>query len=392
MPTDANRFFLRLADASRAVSSYESEQGCAYLVGGLDAVKTVLERDSAFDCSYHPFRATHALLSPQGREWLGMDSTTAQSSVLMRQANDFFLSFDGLNSFKQSRVTGNLSSEEFYIELKAMFFSLSSRLLFEFDLGKEAINVARASDAIEDIRSNSDAGQSPKRNKKLRSRAQWANGVFQKLSRNIQTHRNQETANDLTNSIQETLLNAAVPLAYAFIWTLLLLGRNERRQTAVWRSGLRHSASSRLSRRYLFGSDYSAVIKEALRLYPPVWALSRTCTRMQLLAGDTIKRGDRVVISPYALHRMRSQWDRPGRFVPERFKDNSSKGYAFIPFGAGRKTCPAARWNVPILVVAVQSFLEKYLIQTTKLPRALPLVALRPSMEFSVSLRLREKQ
>lgn len=390
MTTDANRYFLKLAETNCPVSQYESDQGCAYLVGGLDTVKTVLDHGSAFGCPSHQFRSTYSLLSPLGLEWLGMDSDTAHSRCFIHRVQDFFSSYTGLYICERSTATGALSSKDFYFELKAMFFALSTYLLFEYDLGTEATNVAQASNVIEDLRARFGVRPLPERHKALRLRAHLANSVFQQLSESIQRHRGQEPTSDLTYAIQETVLNAAVPLAYAFIWTLLLLGRNECTQTLVWRDGQKVNASGMLSRNNFLKGPCCSVVKEALRLYPPVWAIGLTCARTQFLAGNTIKPGDPVVISPYALHRMQALWHRPGRFSPERFEGGASKGYAFIPFGAGSKTCPAARWNVPILVVAVQSFLESYFIRTTKWPRALPLVALRPSMGFAVSLQLRD--
>ena len=45
------------------------------------------------------------------------------------------------------------------------------------------------------------------------------------------------------------------------------------------------------------------VVREALRLYPPAWALPRVCTRPVTLAGRTPPPGTMVVFSPYILHR-----------------------------------------------------------------------------------------
>lgn len=85
-----------------------------------------------------------------------------------------------------------------------------------------------------------------------------------------------------------------------------------------------------------------AVIEEAIRLYPPIVAMSRAAVGPDELAGQRIKRGAMVVIAPYVLHRHRLLWDRPDEFDPGRFlpsvRDRIDR-YAYLPFGAGPRIC-----------------------------------------------------
>jgi cytochrome P450 len=308
----------------------------------------------------------------------------------MRQVHAFFGSYASLLTCDSSAVTGQaLSSETFCDELKAMFFALSTRLLFDFDVGANAIKIAQASNVIEDVRSRLGTNFPVPEHQALDGRERSARMLLRQLAEGITRHLRQPLSSDLSYAVQETLLNAAVPLAYAFTWTLLLLGRHPAMQARVRANGVLHGNSGSFDE-----SDELcvAVVREALRLYPPAWALERTCTSTLVLAGATIRPGDAVVVSPYALHRMRSLWNRPCRFHPQRFEAGRVKGYAFIPFGGGAKTCPAARWNVPFLVMGVQSFLGRFSVRTSAMPHALPLVALRPSLDFAVSLRQSGKE
>jgi cytochrome P450 len=84
------------------------------------------------------------------------------------------------------------------------------------------------------------------------------------------------------------------------------------------------------------------VFKEALRLYPPGYAFGRRATEDIRIGSLTLERGAEVVISPYALHRRPSLFERPGEFLPERFERDREAGllpYSYLPFGAGPRSC-----------------------------------------------------
>lgn len=84
------------------------------------------------------------------------------------------------------------------------------------------------------------------------------------------------------------------------------------------------------------------VIQEAMRLYPPVWALTRRAVRADRIGGYDVPAGADIMICPYTLHRHPGFWAQPHRFDPERFDPASAASphrYAYIPFGAGPRVC-----------------------------------------------------
>ena len=84
------------------------------------------------------------------------------------------------------------------------------------------------------------------------------------------------------------------------------------------------------------------VIQEAMRLYPPVWGLTRRAVQADEVGGYHVPAGADVMISPYTLHRHAGFWPDPERFDPERFDQAgavSEHRYAYIPFGAGPRVC-----------------------------------------------------
>ncbi|KAK9168672.1 hypothetical protein Syun_000812 [Stephania yunnanensis] len=89
-----------------------------------------------------------------------------------------------------------------------------------------------------------------------------------------------------------------------------------------------------------------ACIKETLRLHPPLPFLlphkvSETCQMMNY----TIPKNSQIVVNAYAIHRDPRVWEDPLSFKPERFLNSSldyqGNDFHYIPFGGGRRVCPA---------------------------------------------------
>jgi enediyne biosynthesis protein E7 len=84
------------------------------------------------------------------------------------------------------------------------------------------------------------------------------------------------------------------------------------------------------------------IINEALRLYPPVWVMSRQSIGPDRLAGFDLPAGVELLLSPYLVHRHPKFWSEPDSFRPERVEPTAEGGgsiFARIPFGAGARHC-----------------------------------------------------
>lgn len=88
-----------------------------------------------------------------------------------------------------------------------------------------------------------------------------------------------------------------------------------------------------------------AVVKETLRLHPPIPLLVPRENRQEMkLNNYNVDAGTRVIINAWAIARDPKYWDQPEEFKPERFLNSSidvkGNDFELIPFGAGRRGCP----------------------------------------------------
>jgi cytochrome P450 len=125
------------------------------------------------------------------------------------------------------------------------------------------------------------------------------------------------------------------------------------------------------------------VIKESMRLYPPVWGITRDASREDVIGGYRIKKGDSIAMSPYAVHRLEKYWENPLKFDPERFSPERMKNihrYAWFPFGGGQRLCIGnnfAMMEMQIILALVCTQFNFTLAENFKLELE-PLVTLRP--------------
>ncbi|KAK3225431.1 hypothetical protein Dsin_005293 [Dipteronia sinensis] len=108
-----------------------------------------------------------------------------------------------------------------------------------------------------------------------------------------------------------------------------------------------------------------AVIKETLRLHPPIPLLvPRSSTEDVRIKGYDISAGTTVITNAWAIGRDPAIWEEPEEFRPERFLNSSVdfKGHDFelIPFGAGRRGCPGISFAMATDELVLANLVHKF--------------------------------
>jgi cytochrome P450 len=82
------------------------------------------------------------------------------------------------------------------------------------------------------------------------------------------------------------------------------------------------------------------VIKESLRLYPPIHIGNRRIAEEMQFTEGSIPEGERMFYSIYLTHRDPAIWENAEAFHPERFAHGrKTPPFSYVPFGGGPRAC-----------------------------------------------------
>ena len=109
------------------------------------------------------------------------------------------------------------------------------------------------------------------------------------------------------------------------------------------------------------------VLRETLRLYPPVPMFVREALQAAEFRGRPVRVGDQVVISPWHLQRNPRLWDEPDVFDPARWEGGGTPE-AYLPFSKGPRVCPGAGFAMAEAAVLLAAMMAKYRFETLDVP------------------------
>ncbi len=136
-----------------------------------------------------------------------------------------------------------------------------------------------------------------------------------------------------------------------------------------------------------------AAVSEALRLYPPAFALVRAAVGPDRAGALEIPKGAVVMIAPWVLHRHRKLWREPDAFDPSRFLPGAPPPprFAYLPFGAGPRVCVGAQFALAeatlVLAALVQAFRIALADEREVMPK--PIVTTQPDRSPGFLLQAR---
>lgn len=137
-----------------------------------------------------------------------------------------------------------------------------------------------------------------------------------------------------------------------------------------------------------------AVVLEALRLYPPAYALSREAIEPTTVAGRALPKGGIAFISVWATHRSPDIFEAPTMFRPERWLDGLARRLprgAYLPFAEGPRKCIGASFAMQEAVLVLAMIARRFSFKPDAVDeiRMRPAVTLRPAEPIRLTVRAR---
>ncbi|XP_071722986.1 LOW QUALITY PROTEIN: cytochrome P450 71B34-like [Rutidosis leptorrhynchoides] len=104
------------------------------------------------------------------------------------------------------------------------------------------------------------------------------------------------------------------------------------------------------------------IVKETFRLHPPsVLLLPREAMSKFQINGYDVYPGTRIQVNVWGIGRDPTIWQNPEEFIPERFEespiDYKGQHFELLPFGGGRRGCPAIMMGVSVVELALANLL-----------------------------------
>jgi cytochrome P450 len=105
------------------------------------------------------------------------------------------------------------------------------------------------------------------------------------------------------------------------------------------------------------------VLKEALRIYPPVWCILRVALDDCKVGGYTIPAGSSLCASQWVMHHDRRYFDDPDAFKPQRWENELIRrlpAFVYFPFGGGPRGCLGYSFAITEALLIIAALASKF--------------------------------
>ncbi|MEM7178167.1 MAG: cytochrome P450 [Pseudomonadota bacterium] len=183
--------------------------------------------------------------------------------------------------------------------------------------------------------------------------------------------------------------------ASALAWALYLLATHpEVRHRVQCEAAEVFGANPAFSdlRRLAFTRD---VLRETLRLYPPVPMMIREAARATEMRGKSVAPGAPVILSPWHLGRHERLWDQPHVFDPDRWQRPETKEpgrTAYLPFSAGPRVCPGAGFAMQEGVILLGLLMSRFDVSPVAGKTPQPMMHLTVRSENGIWLNIKKRR
>lgn len=204
------------------------------------------------------------------------------------------------------------------------------------------------------------------------------------------------TDEQLRDEVKTILLAGHETTAVSLSWTWYLLAQHPEVERRLWLELREVLSGRRPETRDLAKLRYTErVVREAMRLYPPAWAIVRNSLKDCEIGGYRVPAGATLMMSQWVMHRDPRYFDQPEQFNPDRWLEELAKRtpkFAYFPFGGGPRTCIGAALATMEAVLVLAAIAQKYQIRVAPDCRVepSPTITLRPRHGIKVVLTQRE--
>jgi cytochrome P450 len=120
------------------------------------------------------------------------------------------------------------------------------------------------------------------------------------------------------------------------------------------------------------------VVREALRLYPPVSFLPRASATPVILRDKPVGPQDLLIVAPWLIHRNPETWECPHAFDPDRFtRESEAVRHAWLPFGQGERACVGAGFAMQEAMIVLARVVQKVKVAPAATPEVVSRLTLR---------------
>ncbi len=136
-----------------------------------------------------------------------------------------------------------------------------------------------------------------------------------------------------------------------------------------------------------------AVVSEALRLYPPAFAITRAAIEPDRIGGVEVPRGALVMVAPFVLHRHVRLWRNPDAFEPARFLGDAEPAhrFAYLPFGVGPRVCVGAQFALTEAVLVLAMLIKQLRITRASAEPVLPVAVITTGPDHPTLFQLQPR-
>jgi cytochrome P450 len=202
----------------------------------------------------------------------------------------------------------------------------------------------------------------------------------------------------LQDEVMTLFLAGHETTAIALSWSCYLLGQHPQVEAKLIEEsravlGGREPTAEDVPRlRYL-----EMVLKESMRLYPPVWRVARKAIADCEIGGYRVTAGSNIFIFQALTQRDSRFFVNPEVVDPERWREDPIRSgkiprFAYFPFGGGSRICVGAAFAMLEATLLLAMIQQKFHLDLVPghLVKPLPSVTLRPEHGIRVTVHRRE--